>query len=226
MNNERTAFHIAILGMDGAGKSTLVEGLFKSLNQKNIRCKKYYLGMYRGFSSKLLSKVLFYFEQIGITSSMFLSQLIASLRWILIARKRLSYYRNIKQDNKNGIMTVSDRYPIKNFWSMPNPMDGPRIRKMNSRSSILLRLAKWEENIYLKIKEPEVLICLQVDLEKANMRHTDAAGEDLTDKNIAISKLISENDKSNFHVIDVNELNQQEVLTKAFKIIEMYNNVH
>lgn len=143
------------------------------------------------------------------------------MKWLLIACKRYILFRSINKDNKRNYLTVSDRYPLKEFWNMQNPMDGPRIFLFGNNRKLLNMLSEIEKKIYQKILKPKILILLKVDLKTAMLRHTDG-NEDLSDKYNAIENLINNNRSKDTHVINVNNLNKEEVLNKSIEIIESY----
>ena len=55
-NQNRSTFHVGIIGMDGAGKSTLTASL-KNYFSKSIKCESIYLGQYRGYDVKIYRRI-------------------------------------------------------------------------------------------------------------------------------------------------------------------------
>lgn len=217
---ESSGIHVGIVGIDGSGKSSLVDAIFEHYN-KTISCKKYYLGLKKTYDVKFLNKIANLFQKFQLTHNSALYLFFNSIKWLLIACKRSMLFKSIIKDNKRNYLTVSDRYPLEEFWTMKNPMDGPRIFLSASNGKLLNMLSEIEKKIYQKILKPKILILLQVDLKTALLRHTDG-NEDLSDKYNAIENLINNNRSKDTHVINVNNLNKEEVLNKSIEIIESY----
>jgi thymidylate kinase len=86
-----------------------------------------------------------------------------------------------------GRIVIFDRFPLKEFWDMNEPMDGPRIQ--NS-----CRWAKTERTFYHNLKYPDYIFILQVNEEESINRkkeHLNAKKRHLIKEKIkAVDKLV------------------------------------
>lgn len=217
-------FHVGIIGMDGAGKSTLTKNL-KNYFSKSIKCESIYLGQYRGYDVKIYKKfVLRIAKKIFNKENSYVYNLFESLLWIRIAWVRYSRWKHIVKLNKSGVLTLSDRYPLKEFWDMKLPMDGPRLLNSSTASGLLNLLSKLEMSIYNKIKTPRLIICLDLPCKLASARHTDG-NEDLNPKYNAIQSLLRvDNGDLNIVRIDVSNMDKTMVLQRSINIVSKYLN--
>ena len=121
-------------------------------------------------------------------------------------------------------MTLSDRYPLKEFWDMRLPMDGPRLLNFSTSPGLLNFLSKFVRFIYNKIKTPRLLICLDLPCKLAYSRHTDG-NEDLEPKYNAIQRLLKKN-IGDFDIIriDVSSMDKNAVLERSINIVSKYLN--
>jgi len=152
---------IAFIGCDGAGKSSIVKDIDKWLSWK-LSVKNIYMGKPKktvlsvkiwGKLSNILKKVgllrigNYFFEKIYITN----------------AGKRRDNYRISQSLIKSGNIIIFDRYPLKEFWDMTEPMDGPRILKKNQNQ-------KKELELYSAIESPDFLFILNVEVAESLKR--------------------------------------------------------
>ena len=70
-----------------------------------------------------------------------------------------------------GEVGLTDRFPLKNFWTMPEPMDGPRL--LNEKKGIHSFFSDRERVMYQSLYYPDLLIVLQVDLDVLRTRKKD-----------------------------------------------------
>ena len=168
---------IAIVGADGAGKSTAVEALDTWLS-KQFAVTRVHLG--KPPRSRVTTLVRFLYRA-RTAASILLGHRSrsgdgrpahpTSQAWLLVAlaRDRSLAVSRARRIATNGELVVCDRWPL----PMLSMMDTPRIRR-NLRSDVdgrLLRaLAALELKYYRTITRPDVLIVLLVDPEIAVAR--------------------------------------------------------
>ena len=159
-------FSFSIVGADGSGKSTLTKDLHNWLSWK-LYTNFYYYGIPKTFVVRLINLIG---RGLGKLKLPFLQSITDSFLWIYIARKRYMISQQIKTDVAKGVVVITDRFPLKSFHSMNQPMDGPRISGINRK---MCRFSKIEENYYNKISPPDRIFVLQVTLDELRKRKTD-----------------------------------------------------
>jgi thymidylate kinase len=166
---------IAIVGADGAGKSTLVQGLSDWLG-KGFAVRTLHLG--RPAPSR--ATVVLTFLVRARTAWQALTRRVegrghaspskprASLA-VALARDRFLLSRKARRIATNGGLVVCDRFPV----SQLTLMDAPRIQRSFPHGQIgplTRRLAALERRYYRAMPGPDVLIVLRVDPEIAVAR--------------------------------------------------------
>ena len=96
-------------------------------------------------------------------------------RWIKIAKKRFSIYKKSESERSKKYIIVADRYPTFLFENMSEPMDGPRIRKVQSNGNC--EQAIIEEFYYKEIEPSTAFFVLQAGFEQIRQRKSDLAEE-------------------------------------------------
>jgi len=170
---------IAIVGADGAGKSTAVEEVGKRIG-KTFSATTLHLG------KPPLSMASWTIGNLarGRSAALKLSRLAGSQREparateqavlaVLLARDRYLAFRRARRAATNGDLVICDRYPLRQLTRM----DGPRVERV--RNPARLRrltdsLTAREIRYYEAITPPDVLIALLVDPETAVARTGDS----------------------------------------------------
>lgn len=177
---------IALVGGDGAGKSTVVDGLQKWLSKD---FEVYYTHLGKPGRSKT-TKFLRGLFKVGrtLTSTPYVSDSTVLYKadtevsgWVIYnlavnavcaARDRnLAYSRARRLANKGGLV-ISDRFPL----SQINLTDGPIIERLlndGPDNALIQLLVKLEKKYYRPIAWPELLIVLKLDPQIAVQRKTD-----------------------------------------------------
>lgn len=173
---------IAIVGGDGAGKSTVVECLHRFLG-RDFETHRVHLGKPpRSLLSRVsqsawdlgrkarpgvvsgktvLMAVAARRESLGLRA-------IARLAWeVMTARDRCREYVRARRLASNGALVVCDRYPLAQI----RQMDGPAASGLVEHPQRLVRaLARLEKRYYDRMLGPEILIVLRVHPDVAVRR--------------------------------------------------------
>lgn len=196
---------IGIVGADGAGKSTITNEVQKWLSYK-ISAEIKYLGRLKNDylleSIRFISKV---FHKLKFNN---LHQLTYNLSHVYVAFRRLNIYKNAKYSVGTGCTVIFDRYPLREFWEMDMPMDGPRVKSS-------FRLLHTIERCFYKDIEPypEILIVLQIPLDVSVKRKPEHKNEilkkQIEKKITAVNQLSNSIKEEDIYFIDASqELNK------------------
>ncbi|HET9672190.1 MAG TPA: hypothetical protein VFQ40_05005 [Actinomycetota bacterium] len=175
---------VAIVGGDGAGKSTVVDGLARWFGSEHIETHAVHLGKppwsLLTSAVKGIMKVAAAANRTSTPSGRALRSALsgtaparitlrhrARLAWeVLTARDRYRAYRRARRLATNGAIVISDRFPLPEISSM----DGAVMR----RASDLARWGRWgramarlERAYYDRIGRPDVLVVLTVEPDTA-----------------------------------------------------------
>jgi thymidylate kinase len=174
---------VAVVGLDGAGKSTSVAYLQQWLC-KTFDVRVFHIG--RPGSSALglpfnLALRLFKWgrslrrgfrngsggtEKSNTADAAGNMGLLLALRYLVLAHDRAVLARKANRYRSKGGIVIFDRFPSINFGRM----DSPRI-PVNSRSGLIRKMAEWECVLYKRIICPDVLIRLDIPVEVAVARN-------------------------------------------------------
>ena len=178
---------VALVGGDGAGKSTLVNDLRGWLS-KNFDAQTYHLGKpprsLLTIAVSLLRRVVTRLSKLAkgdghpnLTTNkvpeVFPSYL-QQLLWVCIASDRYRQYVKARRFAAGGGLAICDRYPIPEIQSMDGPNIGRTLLRTSSRFTRLLQ--QVEAWFYRHILPPDLLIVLRVDPEIAVRRKADEDG--------------------------------------------------
>jgi len=188
----KTGLSVAIIGVDGSGKSTHVEDLRQWLSWK-LLCHKEYFGLSK--TSRLyrsLSRRAQVFEKRARTATQaprrvffrLLADLAQSARWLWSAHLRARDSRRVAHLVRRGAVVICDRYPLPELANAEASMDGPRIR--HERGSFL-GAAALEERIYRNIRRPNLTIVLQAGVDELRRRKPDLDAEAVARKAALVS---------------------------------------
>lgn len=172
---------VAVVGGDGAGKSSAVDHLVKMLSH-DLRVYRSHLGKPpRSRMSRYLKRSVQRLQDRGMLASTTLpawhefggkSPGAPYLLWhTLTARDRYLEYRRIRRASLRGEVVVCDRWPTPRVQLM----DGPRGRALSGlRTRPLARwIAAREAAYYAHIRPPDLLVVLKVSPEVAIARRPD-----------------------------------------------------
>jgi len=214
---------ITIVGGDGSGKSTAVDGLYGWLAPE-FDTTRVHMGKPR---YSLLTVVVRGLLKVGRSLGLYPflrapevqpldTPAVAFpgypwlLREVCTARDRYRTYLAAKRQANEGGLVICDRFPLPQV----KLMDGPQAERMTSncpQNWVIRTLAAVEKRYYRQIELPELLIVLRADPEVAVRRKTD---EDPASVRVRSAEVWEINwDGVSAHVIDAN-LPKGEVLSE------------
>jgi thymidylate kinase len=176
---------VAIIGGDGAGKTTAIDGLYSWLS-RHFDIKKTHMGKPSWSNTTIavrsllkLGNLLHLYPFVKVPGEHdenhnefeFLGFPFV-IRQFCTARDRFLTYVKARRFASNGGIVLCDRYPVPHII----PMDGPRINKLlvcRPESKLLHRLNHTEQEFYNQIILPEVLIVLLLNPDIAVTRKPD-----------------------------------------------------
>jgi thymidylate kinase len=180
---------IAIIGGDGSGKTTAINGLFEWLSEE-FSIKKIHMGkppwsiltiMIRGFVKigRLFGLYPFVKEGTEFTINT-LAPSFPGYPWLIrevcTARDRFLLYLRGRRFVSNGGLVLCDRFPL----PAVKIMDGPQVERVTrgiKMNKFIKFLARLEENYYKRILLPDLLITLRVDPEISVQRKTEETAD-------------------------------------------------
>jgi thymidylate kinase len=206
---------ISLIGVDGAGKTTLSNEVKNWLDYK-LSARNIFLGQVKNsrvnWVLRKLSKV---FKAFLLTS---ISNYVKDYTHIINAKYRQKGVIESNYLAQRGHFIITDRYPLKEFWNMELIMDGPKLKEKSS-------LYTKERDIYDKIDNyPHLIIILKIPIEVSVSRkpeeHSDPKRVDNLKKKI---KAITSIEKlPNIIVIDATQ--SYNAVKKEVKSI-IWNNI-
>ena len=187
----RCGMLIAVVGGDGAGKTTAVDALERWLSEE-FNTMRVHMGKPRwsattvavrgivkiGRSLGLYPFMRADFQYTHDSASLVFPGYPWLIRELCTARDRCLTYRAARRFAVKGGLAIADRYPL----SQVTFMDGPQIARMTANLParrlipFLIRLEKW---FYRSIQAPDLLIVLRLDPETAVLRKTDESPDEV-----------------------------------------------
>ncbi len=188
---------VAILGCDGAGKSTTLTYVKKEFNKK-IDVASIYFGSGDGSCSlfrkpmKLVAKKVGgkgvghavekeYAENKNISLKSRVYSL-AKVMWALaLASEKKTKHKQMVKARNNGLLVLTDRYPQSN---MPGASDGPLLSRYQNKTGILKVISDWEKKVYksFSINPPDLTVKLIVPTDIAITRKPEMTVEEIENK--------------------------------------------
>lgn len=203
---------VALLGCDGAGKSTTLKYLRKEFAKK-IDVVTIYFGSGDGSSSLLRKPMKIVAKKVGgkgvgknVENEYKKNKKVslkarlysfAKIIWaVSLAKEKKKKLKQMTKARNNGLLVLTDRYPQS---SHPGCGDGPLLNKYIDGKGLFSKIAKWENNIYKIFSEntPDLTIKLMVPTEVAISRKPEMTVEEIETKKKIIEELnISKNSKT------------------------------
>jgi thymidylate kinase len=187
---------VAIVGVDGAGKSTVVREVSKFLSWRLVT-KRYYMGTRKFSLSRSCARAAAVVAKLVKRGP--LRNLAEQCRDLLLALQNVgdarARHRNYVAGCRaaaGGAVVIFDRFPLQAIQIKGHAMDGARIasRHSGSRPSFVIRwLARREEQHYRLIRLPDLLVVLHVSADIASARKPDHAQENIAAKCKAVAAI-------------------------------------
>ena len=155
---------MALVGSDGAGKSTLCNDLIKWLTFK-IDAHYFYFGkrpFIRSYGRSLFSKTGFLFN--NAVFSRYFRKLAGNLFYILLIQKKIKMLRLSKRLSKKNSVVICDRFPQKDIEGY---FDGP---KLQAKKNAWFRELEMKQFNKLGTTEADVVFRLNISPEIASRR--------------------------------------------------------
>ena len=212
---------LALIGADGAGKSTLCKALTKWLSWK-LDTRVYYLGSKLPsrrsrsiYSVYRISRRLHQALASVLGEKNFVCRPFAGLRdtllyWhhVSLAQDRYERYLAGMKRSMAGSVVIFDRYPLESLDSQigAGRMDGSKVAGMlNKNSGAIARfLARTESALYDKIRPPDYLAILNVSPEVSLQRKPDHKQDVVEAKSQLIKQMIGLAASKNIRNIHLN----------------------
>jgi len=195
----------ALVGADGAGKSTLAQDLNAWLSWK-VRVRRTYHGIPKSAIVQICFWVVQQLERQSLTR---LSNALDALLWVFIARKRYVCSVQAHRFAAEGELVLSDRFPMKDFHNMSIPMDGPRLSGAGGR------FAQCESVWYQKLVYPHCIFVLRVAFDELRKRKADLPLDTHMLKADAVNSIT---ERDGIVVVDANR-SYEEVLLQIKRLI-------
>jgi thymidylate kinase len=172
---------VAIVGGDGAGKTTVIETLYKIFAGR-FEIEKLHMGkpawswttiLVRGVLKIGTLLHLYPFEGDVYEETRQPHGTPWFLRAVCTARDRALTYQRARRLSSNGKIVLCDRYSLAGFMQMDGPQCESALANVKRQSRFLRFLADREKFYYSQIQLPDLLIVLKLDPEIAVQRKTE-----------------------------------------------------
>lgn len=167
---------IALVGADGAGKSTcataLVQWLGTELQTKHVHLGRPPRRLFTYVVGAALKLARRYDTRRRRTEPSRLAQHLELARHVCTARDRYLLYRRVRRFAAQGGLAICERYPIPESHALAGPSAAQGLATA-AQSALATWLRETETTYYARIGSPNLLIVLQIEPEAAVERKTD-----------------------------------------------------
>jgi thymidylate kinase len=215
---------IAIVGGDGAGKTTVIDELHKWLSG-NYEVKKLHMGKPAWSwtttairaTLKIGTFLRFYsFEGDSYEESLQLHGYPWFIRTVCTARDRYLTYIKARRLSSNGNLVICDRYSFPGFMKMDGPQCEHALANSKKTNWFLRLLVNKEQYYYQQIKLPDLLIVLKADPEITVRRKTNETEVSVRARSTEVWKLDWE--KLSAFIVNANR-SKEETLSQVKALI-------
>jgi len=214
---------IAVLGGDGSGKTTLVEGLQGWLSEV-FTVRTLHMGkpawspltfLLRGILKIGTLLRLYPFEGDTYEEESQPHGFPWFVRAVCTARDRYLTYLRARRDSANGSIVLCDRYSLPGFMHMDGPQCANALRAGKMPDGLIRWMSRREAFYYRQIQPPDLMVVLKLDPETAVRRKTEETAESVRARSTEVWNLGWEKFA---RVLDAGRP-REEVLSAARKII-------
>lgn len=225
---------VAVLGSDGAGKTTTIEYIKKEFVKK-IDTVSVYLGSGDGSSSLLRKPMKMIAKKVGgkgvghavekeYQESKHVSMKarlysLAKIIWsITLAFEKKRKLRQITKARNNGLLVLTDRYPQ---TDIPGAGDGPLLHRYCGQGGLLGSIACWEQQVYALFSKnpPDLAIKLVVPTEVAIERKPEMSFEEIERKRDIVLKMNIAKESTTIDTSASFEITRGEAMAAIWRII-------
>ncbi|WP_186756782.1 nucleoside/nucleotide kinase family protein [Echinicola salinicaeni] len=151
---------MALIGSDGAGKSTLSKDIVNWLTFK-LDTHYFYLGKYPFIQS--YNKVLFSISNLIHSKSKVskkLRKLLGDYYYLILPKKKINMLQLAKKISQDGSLIICDRFPQNNVWGMhdgPHLQNGAQSKHAAKEWALFKKIEKMEPDMIFKLRvSPEI----------------------------------------------------------------------
>ncbi len=172
---------VAIVGGDGAGKTTVIDELDEWLSD-TFQVERLHMGkpawswttiIVRGILKIGTVLRLYSFEGDVYEESSGPHGFAWFVRALCTARDRYLTYARARRSSSNGSIVICDRYSFPGFMQTDGPQCELALKASHTENRVLRLLARLENSYYQQIHLPDFLIVLKLDPEVAVKRKID-----------------------------------------------------
>jgi thymidylate kinase len=215
---------IAIVGGDGAGKTTLIDELHYWFSEK-FEIKKLHMGKPAWSLTTVLARGLlkigtllrlYKFEGDVYEESLKPHGIPWFIRAVCTARDRYLTYLQARRLSSNGSLVLCDRYSLPSFMNMDGPQCAGATQAGKIPDGLISFLSRLEAFYYQQIKLPDLIIVLKLNPEVAVQRKSDETEESVRARSTEVWELDWE--KIHAQMLDARQ-SREEVLSAARQLI-------
>ncbi len=166
---------IALLGADGAGKSTCARALNRWLGTELRSCRAHLGRPPRSLATLVaggLLKLSQRLDRIRKRTTSKLSNHLELLRYVATARDRYRLLVKVRRFATNGGIAICERYPVSEAWGIAGPSLAQGL-VLDERGRAARGLRKLETWYYERFTAPDVSFVLRIEPEAAVRRKVD-----------------------------------------------------
>ncbi len=195
---------VALMGLDGSGKSTVAKEVEEKLNYK-LKSRYFYLGSSNNEGQRSsragarIERARYYRYFLKFINVQIAERLYDRVVQRVFAQERLRKYQEGLELSKNGFISLFDRFAIAQVSDHPSVAGWGTPGDITGRDKINIL------TIYEKIKPPDVLILLDIPVARAIERKSARSRKALEDKYQQLQNFFNQPHDSNLIRIDASQ---------------------